>query len=174
MVGAEVVLNRLSYRAYSVRIIKTSKKITGNLETGFRERILGNRGINSAHQERVKRVWQLSSVSQSSKRFAQALDSDKSTWYRQLYVRIKSAWSCGPSTAENQITDAAATLTDKPRFIIMPYQDALKFVPNLDGHSWQNNQCYTWTKPPKKVEQQILTYENRWDLIRRTLLIDVE
>jgi hypothetical protein len=56
----------------------------------------------------------------------------------------------------------------------MPYQDALKFVPNLDGHSWQNNQCYTWTKPPKKVEQQILTYENRWDLIRRTLLIDVE
>lgn len=66
------------------------------------------------------------------------------------------------------------TLTDKPRFIIMPYQDALKFVPNLNGHSWQNNHCYTWTKLPKKVEQHILAYENRWDLIRQTLLIDAE
>ena len=60
-------------------------------------------------------------------------------------------------------------ISAKPRFILMTYEEALTFVPDLGGHSWTNNHCYTWSYIPKSLEEKLVRYEDRWDLLRTLL-----
>ena len=58
---------------------------------------------------------------------------------------------------------------DEPRFFVVPYEESLQFVPDLDGHSWQNNKLYTWTKTPKHIQEKLAVYEDGWDILARQM-----
>lgn len=58
---------------------------------------------------------------------------------------------------------------DKPRFFVMTYEQSVEFVPDLNGKSWLQNKCYTWSNVPKKIEEKLLKYENNWQLFKNLL-----
>jgi len=63
---------------------------------------------------------------------------------------------------------------DKPRFFIVPYQDAVALIPEAQKQtqSWlrDNDQgAYSWTNVPKAIHEKLKAHENRWDLIKTAL-----
>lgn len=58
---------------------------------------------------------------------------------------------------------------DKPRFFIIPYEETIQFVPDLDGKSWQENKLYTWTRTPKRIQEQLIKYENNWGVFKEIM-----
>lgn len=63
---------------------------------------------------------------------------------------------------------------DRPRFFIVPYQDAVALLPDAQKQtkSWlreDKDGAYSWTNVPKAIRDDLQAYENRWDLIKKAL-----
>lgn len=65
-------------------------------------------------------------------------------------------------------------ILDEPRFFLLTHDETVQFVPDFNGLSWQKNKKYTWSNVPKKMEEQLASYENRWNLIHDMLALEQE
>ena len=60
-------------------------------------------------------------------------------------------------------------ILENPRIFLLTYEEAVDFVPDLNGKSWLSNKCYTWSNVPAHLEDKLSQFENRWDLVQSTL-----
>lgn len=60
--------------------------------------------------------------------------------------------------------------TTQPRYFLLTHPETVKFIKDPKGYSWQSNGTYKWSgKIPKWVEEGLLPYENRWDILHYIL-----
>lgn len=63
--------------------------------------------------------------------------------------------------------------TKEPHYFLLTHQESLKFLKDPEGHSWQSNECYTWPKIPKWLEEGLNEYKDNWKLLHQKLAVPI-